>query len=95
MTTRNAVYLLHFDKALCHAQHYMGSAADLEARLEKHRTGNGARLMAVIKDLGIGWEVARIWEHETLKKARLAESRYKRVYKSARKLCPICRNGNK
>jgi len=95
VTTRNAVYLIHFDKPLCHAQHYMGSAADLEARLEKHRSGNGARLMAVIKDLGIGWTVARVWEHKTLKEARLAESHYKKHYKSARQLCPICRNGGK
>ncbi len=48
------VYLLHFSEAYKHAKHYLGSADDLEARLERHRRGNGARLIQVIAQAGIG-----------------------------------------
>lgn len=88
---KNVVYLLHFDKKLCHAQHYMGSAADLLVRLGQHASGKGARLMGVITELGITWRLARTWEFDTLKQARLAEARYKNTYKNSRLLCPICR----
>ncbi|MEA3339463.1 MAG: endonuclease [Chloroflexota bacterium] len=43
------VYLIHFDTPLGdldnprgQAQHYLGYADDLEARLESHRSGNGS-----------------------------------------------------
>jgi len=87
----NAVYLLHFDRPLCHAQHYLGSASDLDARLGQHENGNGARLTGVIKELGIGWTLVRVWEFGTRKQAWQAEHRYKTTYKNSRKLCPICR----
>ena len=90
-STKNVVYLLHFDRPLCHAKHYMGSSADLLARLGQHASGHGARLMGVITELGITWRLSRVWQFETLKEARLAESRYKRTYKNSCKLCPICR----
>lgn len=42
-----AVSLLHLDQALPHrrqvgTQHYLGFAHDVMARLEEHRSGNGA-----------------------------------------------------
>jgi len=55
------VYLLHFDQPYKHARHYTGWAADLDARLAKHDAGRGARLLAVVKDAGIGWTLARTW----------------------------------
>lgn len=48
------VYLLHLDTPLSHAKHYMGSCDDLDARLERHRTGSGARMLAVCIERGIG-----------------------------------------
>lgn len=53
------VYLLHFDRSLARARHYLGFAEDLEARLERHRRGDGARLMEVIAAEGIGFTLAR------------------------------------
>jgi len=35
----DTVYLLHFDKRLKHAGHYMGVTDDLPARLARHRAG--------------------------------------------------------
>lgn len=52
------VYLLHFDRPYKHARHYLGWAKDLDARLEHHRAGTGARLLAVLKEHGIGFVLA-------------------------------------
>ena len=89
------VYLIHFDKRYApegrpgdkHAGHYLGSADDLNARLERHRAGNGARLMQVITEAGITWRVARTWEG-----GRELERKLKNWHNSP-KLCPICKGG--
>ena len=83
------VYLLHFDKPLCHAQHYIGWSKyhpeKKNGRIHHHRTGNGSRLTKAIKNLNIGFTVAKIWgnadhkfEYDLKKK------------KCARLFCPIC-----
>jgi predicted GIY-YIG superfamily endonuclease len=62
-----------------------GWTEDLPARLARHRAGDGARLLAVIKTAGIGWTLARTWPG-----TRALERRLKRRGGHAR-LCPICR----
>jgi predicted GIY-YIG superfamily endonuclease len=54
------IYLLRFDRPIgdagnprSQAQHYLGWASDLDARLGQHRSGSGARLMEVINAAGI------------------------------------------
>lgn len=79
------VYLLHFDKPYKHARHYLGSTDDLPARLERHRAGNGARLIEVISAAGIGFVLARTWEG-----GRKLERRLKNWHNSP-DLCPICK----
>lgn len=79
------VYLLHFERKLHHAQHYIGVTDDLDARMAEHRAGRGARLMEVITSLGIPWQIARTWESD-----RKFERRLKKQ-KNAPRLCPICR----
>lgn len=77
-------YLIHFDTPYKHAQHYLGYTQDLDARLACHRSGNGARLIEVIQNAGIGWRCVRTWpggrERELQLKAR----------KESPALCPIC-----
>jgi predicted GIY-YIG superfamily endonuclease len=85
MTPQGTIYLLHFDAPLAHAQHYLGFAEDLAARIERHRKGNGARLVAVFAEKGIGFTVARTWPGD-----RTEERRIKNL-KMAPRLCPICR----
>lgn len=80
------VYLLHFDKPYKHAEHYCGFATNLDARLEHHRNGTGARLMQVIRDAGIGFTLARTWEGET----RTKERRLKNGG-GLNRVCPICK----
>jgi hypothetical protein len=76
------VYLLHFDKPY---RHYLGWAADLDARLSAHSAGNGGRLMAVIKAAGIGYQLARTWEGADRYRERELKKRH-----NAPRLCPIC-----
>ena len=79
------VYLIHFDTPYKHARHYLGSTHDLEARLERHRQGGGARLIEVIAEHGITWRLARTWEG-----GRELERRLKNRHNSPR-LCPLCK----
>lgn len=83
------VYLIHFHRKYHHAGHYLGFVdggdEELQARLDRHRAGTGARLMEVITGAGITWEVTRTWIG-----SRRFERRLKKR-KNAAKLCPVCR----
>ena len=58
-TGPGTVYLIHLDTPYKHARHYTGWTTDLDARLQAHRNGQGARLMKVITKAGITWRLAR------------------------------------
>ncbi len=83
---RGTVYLLHFSAPYRHAQHYIGFAADLPARLAQHEAGTGARLLQVVAECGITWTIARTWERATRTDERRLKNRG-----GASRLCPICR----
>ncbi len=78
-------YLLHFDRPYRHARHYLGYADDLDARIARHRSGDGARLVEVAAGAGIDFVVARTWAGD-----RTLERRLKRR-KASPRLCPVCR----
>lgn len=85
------VYLLHFERKLAHAQHYVGYTTSLKKRLETHRraTRNDGRhhnLVVVMREQGIGFLLARTW-----KGGRALEKTIK-AKKCAPRLCPICRD---
>jgi predicted GIY-YIG superfamily endonuclease len=80
----STIYLLHLDTPLRHARHYVGLADDLETRLERHASGQGARMLAVCRERGITWQLARTWQGNR-KLERQLKNR-----KEAPKLCPIC-----
>ncbi len=80
----STIYLLHLDKPLRHARHYVGLADDLPARLERHASGQGARMLAVCRERGITWRVARTWQGD-----RKLERWLKRK-KGAAWFCPLC-----
>lgn len=82
--TEGTVYLLHFDSPFRHARHYTGWTTDLDARLAEHRAGRGARLLAVIKNAGIGWQLARTWDG-----GRRRERQLKKTGGASRR-CPMC-----
>lgn len=78
------IYLLHFDQPYRHARHYLGFAEDLDARLERHASGHGARLMEVVTAAGITWRCVRTWQG-----GRKLERQLKNR-KEAPALCPVC-----
>lgn len=79
------VYLIHFDQPYKHAQHYLGSTKDLPKRLSEHGTERGARLMQVITENGIGYEVVRTWDGGFDLEIALKKR------KKASQFCPKCR----
>jgi hypothetical protein len=90
---QGVIYLLHFVNAngrhvrYRHAGHYTGwvhSSRFLAPRLGAHTDGTGARLMAVIAEAGIGFQLARTWNGD-----RYRERALKRQGGASRR-CPIC-----
>lgn len=84
------VYLLHFDRPYFHARHYLGATGSLDARLQRHRAGNGARLVEAVMAAGIGFTLARLWKCESWEESRELERKLKR-WSGSGQFCPICR----
>lgn len=81
----SCVYILHLDRPLKHARHYIGFAVDLERRIAHHRAGTGARFTQVLHEQGIGFTVARTWDG--------ADKNFERRLKNckhAADYCPLC-----
>ena len=85
------IYLLHFDRPIGdlanprgYACHYTGWTLDLPTRLVDHAHGRGARLMQVVGEQGIGWQLARIWTGTRSRERSLKQSG------GAARRCPVC-----
>ena len=84
------VYLVHLDQKLGSdhpnggAQHYLGQTQNLDQRLESHRAGLGAKILAAANERGIGYDVARTWP------GGREEERALKGLHNAPKLCPRC-----
>jgi predicted GIY-YIG superfamily endonuclease len=84
---QGTVYLLHFERKYKHAGHYMGWSENLTGRLDAHASGEGSRLMQVLRDAGIGFACVRTWSGTRNDERRLKNR------KEAPRLCPVCRLG--
>jgi len=82
------VYLIHFDRPLHHACHYLGYCEDgmLQARFERHLAGAGAKLLRAASAAGIGFEVVRVWKDVDRNFERALKNRHETP-----RLCPVCR----
>jgi hypothetical protein len=85
------VYLLHFDRPMGDtsnprgfAGHYTGWTLDLPGRLQDHAAGRGARLMEVVGEAGIGWQLVRVWPGTRARERSLKGSG------GAARRCPVC-----
>jgi predicted GIY-YIG superfamily endonuclease len=85
------IYLIHFNQPIGDlrnprgfASHYTGWTLDLPARLADHAGGRGARLLQVVGELGIGWQLARIWTGTRARERSLKQ-------RGATRRCPVCR----
>lgn len=85
------VYVIHFDKPYKHAKHYTGIAINVEARMKKHRSGQGARLMKIIKEHNIGFQYSIIKEGLTFSEAHAYEKYLKTKIKKPQRYCSICK----
>jgi predicted GIY-YIG superfamily endonuclease len=83
---KGTVYLLHFSEPYRHAKHYVGYTTNLSARLEAHSKGNGARLLEVITQAGLSFQLARTWQG-TRKTERALKNQ-----KNAPRFCPVCKS---
>jgi len=89
VSNNGVVYLLHFNRPLAHARHYMGWTTNLQERLHAHETGHGSRLMEVVAEWGITWRLVRVWEgHRDLERSLKAQH-------NSPRLCPVCREEGK
>jgi predicted GIY-YIG superfamily endonuclease len=89
-------YLLHFDRPIFRAQHYLGWSIDIERRVALHSRGRGARLVAQALAAGIGVDLVRVWltvdraQERSLKRkgpiAQCPECRVERAAKAHRRL---------
>lgn len=79
------IYLLHFERPLKHAQHYLGWTADLESRLRDHAKGSGSALMAAVKRAGIEWHLVKTWQGDTYDEKKLKQ------FGTSKRHCPVCR----
>jgi predicted GIY-YIG superfamily endonuclease len=80
----DTVYLIHFEKPYWHSRHYVGFTTDLDARIADHRAGVGSRLLQVVNNAGIAWEVVRTWK---------GDRKFERQLKNRKhtpRLCPVC-----
>ena len=84
------VYLIHLQDKLGSdhprggARHYVGTTIDLDRRLETHRAGLGARILAAANQRGIAYDGVRTWPG-----GRDVERQLKRQ-RNAPRLCPTC-----
>lgn len=84
MSKNGIVYLIHFDMPFKHASHYLGYVQrDLDGRVERHRSGNGAKLLAAVTKAGISFAVVRVWPGDRSLERQLKNR------KNSPRLCPI------
>lgn len=83
-----AIYVLHFDRPLAHAQHYIGCTDNIRARLEAHARGAGSRLCKELRKQGIGWTLGAIFKCSHRRMRQLERSL--KDQKNASRYCEIC-----
>lgn len=91
MARTHWIYLVCFTSPLGHAQHYIGSTDDVAARLTRHASGQGSRLVRAVTRAGIPFTCTRLWRVES-GDGRLVERRLKTLG-SRKRICPRCTPG--
>lgn len=86
------IYLIHFDQPLHHANHYVGFVDGdenaVKARLEEHRAGWGAKILAACNRQGITYNVVRTMPGDRNRERQIKNGHKTRAY------CPICSQQN-
>ena len=83
---KGQVYLICFDAHYHHAKHYIGFAQNgVDNRLERHRSGQGSRLLRAVMQAGINFDVVRVWNDVDRNFERKLKKR-----KNSKHFCPRC-----
>ena len=77
------IYLIHFDRPVAHAQHYLGWTSDLAERLRVHLSGQGSPLIRAARGHG-EVRLVRTWLG-----SRSDERRMHNRHENPR-MCPVC-----
>lgn len=91
------LYLIHFDTPLGsqrhQAQHYLGFVEgdldSVQARLQEHRQGWGARITAAANRAGITYDVVRTFDGDRTRERQMKK------WKKIAPHCPICSKSKK
>jgi predicted GIY-YIG superfamily endonuclease len=94
MAITYTLYELHFLQPFRHARHYIGvTALPVEERLRRHRSGDGARLLAALLAAGGDFVVTRteVFKGANARERAFAEERRLKRHHGAGKRCRLCR----
>lgn len=89
------VYIIHLDQPMSQgldprtgrerfARHYVGYTRSFKQRIDHHRNGTGARMLAVAKERGIPWHVSRVMRGTRFVERKIKNSNHTERY------CPSC-----
>ena len=78
-------YLLHFERPIYRAQHYLGWSNNIDKRVAQHSRGKGARLVAQALAAGIRVDLVRVWTDVDKARERSLKRSGPKGY------CPTCR----
>lgn len=79
------IYLLHFERPLHHARHYLGITEDIARRMADHSSGNGAKITKALKEAGIGFTLVAVWSGATRNDERSLKN-----MRNTPQICPEC-----
>ena len=81
------VYILHFDRGVSHARHYVGYSDNILQRLEDHlgRRDRGSPLVREAVRRGIGVHLATVYAGDRKLERKIKDG------KNVARHCPICR----
>lgn len=82
------LYIIHLDEKLAHTQHYAGSTNNLKQRLEAHTMGRGARYTQVVRERGIDWRLAGLYQcnHAVMRRLERMLKDTARIFR----FCEVC-----
>lgn len=86
------IYVLHFDHPYKHAGHYIGWAHDFEQfkrRLQRHRTGQGSKLMRAVTQAYIPYRIVYLQPGDRNEERRMKN------YNRGSRFCWICQQRTK
>lgn len=83
------IYVIHFDRPLGHARHYVGSTGALRQRLCRHAHGHGSRLTRELHKRGIGFRLGGLFRAKPEWMRRI--ERLCKAHHQAAHFCGFCR----